>query len=282
MLYRDILVHLDAEPSTATGDRRRAYAISLAAAFDAHLTGLVFDLDLYVPAMVWAQLPVEVRESRRRDSAEGAQRAAEAFAQSARTAGIGFEPRIVHIQENEVSRELASHGRVSDLIVVGQESSDDEGSLRRELIQAALFGTGRPTLIVPYVGYDAARFDRVIVAWDGGREATRAVHDALPLISRARQVEVLVLGDGTAASQGGDPGADLALHLARHGLDVTARRISIADLDVGSAALSHAADFGADLLVMGGFARPRLRQFILGGMTRSILESMTLPVLMSH
>ncbi len=282
MNYRDILVHLDAEPASAGSERRRSYAISLAAMFEAQLTGLVFDLEAYVPPMVMAELPSDIRLQQQRESAASARKASDAFDQSARTVGIGYETRIVQASHGMAPQQLASHGRVADLLVVGQSDPADEMPIRGDLIEAALFESGRPTLIVPYTGYDEARFERVIIAWDGGREATRAVHDALPILHRAAQAEVLVIGDDTAASRAGEPGADLALHLARHGLNVTAKRLSYENIDLGNAALSHAADFGADLLVMGGFARPRLRQIILGGMTRSILESMTLPVLMSH
>lgn len=282
MSYRDILVHLDPEPAGAAGNRRRRYAISLADAFKAHLTGLVFDLEPVVQGMGLGSLPADIITSMYRESAEAAQLASDAFTSEAGSEAIGHEARIVQARLGTAADHLASHGRVCDLIVLGQRDPDDSLDIRSELIDAALFQSGRPVLIVPYIGYDAVKFERIIVAWDGGREATRAAHDALPFLARARSVEVLVMGDSSAASQSEQPGADLALHLARHGVNATAKRISIGDIDIGNAALSHAADYGADLLVMGGFARTRLRQLILGGMTRSVLESMTLPVVMSH
>jgi nucleotide-binding universal stress UspA family protein len=282
MSYRDILVHLDAEPASAAGNRRRQYAISLAAAFRAHLTGLVFDLEPVVPWVGLGSLPADFLESLQQEATEAARLGADAFTTAARAEAVEHEPRITHARLGTAPDHLASNGRVSDLIVLGQRDPDESLDIRSELIEAALFETGRPVVIVPYVGYDAARFERIIVAWDGGREATRAAHDTLPLLARARSVEVLVIGDGSIASRSEEPGADLALHLARHGVNATAKRISIGDIEIGNAVLSHAADYGADLLVMGGFARARLRRLILGGMTGAVLDSMTLPVVMSH
>ena len=282
MSYREILVHLDAEPASAGGNRRQQYAISLAAAFKAHLTGLVFDLEPVVPWVGLGSLPADFLESLRQETTEAAQLAAGAFSSAARAEAIEHEPRIVHARLGAAPDHLASQARVSDLVVLGQRTLERTLEFQDELIKAALFESGRPVLIVPYTGYDSFKFERIIVAWDGGREAARAAHDALPILTRTRSVEVLVIGDRSIASRSENPGADLALHLARHGVNATAKRVSAADIDIGNAVLSHAADYGADLLVMGGFARPRLRQLILGGMTRSILDSMTLPVVMSH
>ncbi len=282
MRYRDILVQLDREPATDANGRRRAYAISLAAALDAHLTGLVFELEPQIPGLALGEMPVDFMEGLRRESAEGARRAADTFNRAAEGEGISYESRTVHVTSGAAPGELASQARVSDLVVIGQHDPDESVTLAAAMIEAALFESGRPVLIVPYIGYDSVRFGRIIVAWDGGREASRAAHDALPLLERAENVEVLVIGERIPAAQAGEPGADLAQHLARHGVKVTAKRINAPDVDVGNATLSHAADYGADLLVMGGYARSRLRQVILGGMTRSVLETMTLPVLMSH
>jgi len=119
------------------------------------------------------------------------------------------------------------------------------------------------------------------MCWDGSRAATRAIADSLPLINRAKQIEVVIIGNGPAKS-GEVPGADLGAHLARHKLKVDVKRITAPDIDVASTILSYAADSSADLIVMGGYGHSRLREFVLGGATRGILESMTVPVLMSH
>ena len=120
-----------------------------------------------------------------------------------------------------------------------------------------------------------------MVCWDGSRAATRAIADAMPFLEKAKQVEVVVVGNKPPKSDE-VPGADLGQHLARHGVKVDVKRITSPDIDVASTILSYAADSSADMIVMGGYGHSRLREFVLGGVTRGILESMTVPVLMSH
>ena len=123
--------------------------------------------------------------------------------------------------------------------------------------------------------------DRVMVCWDGSRAAARAVGDALPFLKKAKQVEIVIVS--TKPNEKDEmPGADLGQHLARHGLKVEINQITSPDIDVASTILSHAADFSTDVIVMGGYGHSRLREFVLGGVTRGMLESMTVPVLMSH
>jgi len=123
----------------------------------------------------------------------------------------------------------------------------------------------------------------VLIAWDAGVEAARAVRDALPLLRRADTVEVAVFDPERGRREHGEqPGADVALYLARHGVKVSVARQSGADFEVGAQILSRAADTGADLIVMGAYGHSRVRELVLGGVTRTILESMTVPVLMSH
>ena len=123
--------------------------------------------------------------------------------------------------------------------------------------------------------------DRVMVCWDGSRAAARAVGDALPFLKKAKQVEIVIVSD-KPNKKDEIPGADLGQHLARHGLKVEIKHMTSPDIDVASTILSYAADSNADMIVMGGYGHSRLREFVLGGATRSMLESMTVPVLMSH
>ena len=136
-------------------------------------------------------------------------------------------------------------------------------------------------LIVPYIQKAGLKLDRAMVCWDGSRNAGRAVADALPLLARAKTVEVVIVTGGPGKSDE-VAGADIAHHLARHGLKVEVERLVARDIDITSTILSRAADIGADLIVMGGYGHSRLREFVLGGATRGILASMTVPVLMSH
>ncbi|WP_436642800.1 universal stress protein [Microbaculum sp. FT89] len=282
MAFKDILVHLDSEAGSGAGARRQAFAISLAATHDAHLTGLIFALEPTIPPMIMGEVPGSLLESQRTRALEAAQASADTFTEAANRAGIKSEVRIVNCTEAAAGPTLAMHGRTSDLILVGQPEPDDVLAIRELLVEAALFESGRATLVVPYIGPNEAKLDRVMVAWDGRRQASRAANEAMPVLKTAEAVSVVIVGDSVPSAHGGEPGADLALHLARHGLSVDVKRIGSAGIDVGNALLSHAADSEADLLVMGGYGHSRFREFMFGGTTNSILESMTIPVLMAH
>jgi nucleotide-binding universal stress UspA family protein len=147
--------------------------------------------------------------------------------------------------------------------------------------EGVLFESGRPVIFVPFIQRTALALGRVMLCWDGSRAAARAVADAMPLLHKAKTVEIVIVGDWPSASDE-MPGADLGQHLARHGLTVEVKRLTSPDIDVVSALLSYAADSDADLMVMGGYGHSRLREFVLGGVTRGLLEAMTVPVLMSH
>jgi nucleotide-binding universal stress UspA family protein len=166
------------------------------------------------------------------------------------------------------------------LSVVGQ-AEPDRPAPEELIIETALFESGRPVVVVPYIQKDGLKLDRVVVCWDASRTATRAIADSLPFLTRAKAIDVITVTDGHAKNDE-IPGADIGHHLARHGLNIEIKRIVSPDVDVPNTILSHAADCSADFLVMGGYGHSRLREFVLGGATRGILTSMTVPVLMSH
>ena len=149
------------------------------------------------------------------------------------------------------------------------------------IVEAALFESGRPVIVVPYIQKAPLKLDRVMVCWDGSRAATRAIGDAMPLLERAGRVEIVIVAN-ERGKQDEIEGADMGQHLARHGLNVDLKRTVIGNIDVADVILSHAADANSDFIVMGGYGHSRLREFVLGGVTRSILRTMTAPVLMSH
>jgi nucleotide-binding universal stress UspA family protein len=136
-------------------------------------------------------------------------------------------------------------------------------------------------IVVPYIQKGPLKLDNVMICWDGSRPAARAIGDAMPLLEKAGRVEIVIVTN-ERGKQDEIEGADIGQHLARHGLKVDVHRLSGGTIDVADALLSHAADSGADFMVMGGYGHSRLREFVLGGVTRSILQSMTVPVLMSH
>jgi nucleotide-binding universal stress UspA family protein len=175
---------------------------------------------------------------------------------------------------------LALHGRYADLLVLGQ---DDPESGNAGLLEAVVFDSGRPVLAIPFAGSFKTIGKRVLVGWNASREASRALHDALPLIAKAETV-TLFLANPTRGldGHGEEPGADIARHMVRHGLKVEVAKVIADDVPDSALLLNHASDMGADLLVMGAYGHSRLREFILGGMTRSLLREMTVPVLLSH
>ena len=162
--------------------------------------------------------------------------------------------------------------------MVGQDDPDKERS-EGLVAEGALFESGRPLVMVPYIHKDGLKLDRVMLCWDGSRPAARAVADAMPLLARAGQVDVVIVERAKSDEMAG---ADVAEHLARHDLNVTVQRITRGDLAVKDALLNYAADSAADMTVMGGYGHSRMREFILGGVTRGMLASMTLPTLLSH
>ena len=174
-------------------------------------------------------------------------------------------------------------GRIArrfDLAIVGQPGR--KPSLPDQVVdEGVLFESGRPVIFVPYIQTGGVNLDRIMVCWDGSRTASRAVADAMPFLKKAKQVEIVIVSNKPAKADE-LPGVDLGQHLARHGLKVDIKRITSPDNDVPSTILSHAADSSADMIVMGGYGHSRLREFVLGGATRGLLESMTVPVLMSH
>ncbi|MGB9647427.1 MAG: universal stress protein [Stellaceae bacterium] len=281
MSYKDLLLVLDSE---ATAYGRIALASALAERFSAHLIGLYplptpeapRHLGYYDPALL-DPFFAELREKAR--SAAGKVR--EAFGHATGLRGLSAEWR--EIPEGP-DADPALHARYADLAILGQLDPDRaESELIRPRPEQVALTSGRPVLIVPYAGHfdDVGR--RVLIAWSATREAARAVSDAMPLLTSAELVTVLTIDAREGPHAHGElPGADIAVHLARHGVKAQIERTVSAGLPVGEALLSRAADLGADLIVMGAYGHSRVREVLLGGATRSVLRSMTVPVLMSH
>jgi nucleotide-binding universal stress UspA family protein len=174
--------------------------------------------------------------------------------------------------------------RRSDLVVTGQaDPHRGEFAIMKEEIEAIVLRAGRPVLILPYAGKFDLPAPRVMIGWNGSREATRAVHDALPMLARADSVNVFSVATDPSDDWDADLGAvDLAAHLAHHGVTVTLSRTVAAGLPQAAALLNEAADLGIGMLVTGAYGQTPMRERVLGGVTRSVLEGMTVPVLMSH
>jgi nucleotide-binding universal stress UspA family protein len=275
-MIKDIVVNLGLGAHDPAGD----FAISVANTFDAHVLGVAFVYDPIIPGAVMGGIPPQFIESQRIDSEKAARTAVARFEQAAKRAGVSYESLNVSASISGAAERLGRLARRFDLAIVGQP--EREKSAPDEVVdEGVLFESGRPVIFVPYIQKAVLKLDRVMVCWDGSRAATRAIADSLPFLRKAKKVEIVMVA-GKAGKEDEIPGVDLGQHLARHGLEVDVKRITAPDIDVSSTILSYAADTNADMIVMGGYGHSRLREFILGGATRSILETMTVPALMSH
>ena len=276
-MVKDIVVNLTGgHPQDFAAD----YAISLAATFGAHIAGVGFIYEPVIPGSVLGGVPTDLIEVQREENSKAAKAAISRFEATATTAGVSAETRMLDASIAGAADLFGRIARRFDIAVVGQ-AQREQGASEELLIEGALFGSGRPVVVVPYVHKERVKLDRILVCWDGSRPAARAIADALPFLMRAKAIEIVVV-TGERDKSGEITGTNMRRHLARHGLDVEIKRITSGGVDVPNAILSHAADNGTEFMVLGGYGHSRLREFILGGVTRSILGSMTVPVLMSH
>jgi len=278
MPLKDILVHMDATPQSVP---RLEAAIALADAHQAHLTGLYVIHPPHIPGFVRPQIGDEILERQARLLAETAEAVETKFRDRVGTESFPYEWRTV---EGDPVHVLALHARYADLAILGQRNPNgDDISANPDMPDRVVLSVGRPALVVPYAGTFPVVGERVMVAWDASRLATRAVSDAMPVLTQAKHVAVLAINPKGGEDGHGDiPSADICLHLARHGVHVEAQHVYADDVDSGAMLLSRAADEGMDMLVMGAYGHARWREVVLGGVTRHVLKHMTVPVLMSH
>jgi nucleotide-binding universal stress UspA family protein len=276
-MIKDIVVNLTgAAPQEFAAD----YAVSLAKLFEAHIAGVGFIYEPVIPGTVLGGIPTDLIEAQREENTKAAKAAASRFEAAAASAGLSAEVRILDASVAGAADLFGRMARRFDLAVVGQ-ARPKEGASEELLIEGALFESGRPVVVVPFVQTKAVSLERVLVCWDGSRPATRAIADALPILGRAKAIDIVAVS-GERGKGGELAGTNMARHLTRHGLTVALKRVSSGDVDVPSAIRAQIAETGADFMVMGGYGHSRLREFILGGVTRTILTSSTIPVLMSH
>jgi len=275
MAIKDIIVHVGQSARQGCVD----VATQLATRYGAHVVGVHVTTPPDIPPYIEAQLGAEVIDVQNRFAEDMAAEAKAAFAQA--FAAKDLSSRWVSLR-GDLIEGIQLYGRYADLAIVGQASPDEPGLAVSEDIAGRLaLSLGRPVLAVPYAGSFGVVGKRALIAWDGSRAAARALGDALPLIQEADEVRVLCIDPEVGAGPDG-PGMDVVAHLARHGVKAEAHHVQSGDMEAGARMLSQAADFGADLIVMGAYGHARWRELVLGGATRHMLEHMTVPVLMSH
>ncbi|MES2149287.1 MAG: universal stress protein [Pseudomonadota bacterium] len=276
MSYKTILVHVE---KSRLGIACIEQAAHIAISQQAHLVGAALTgLSQFIVQCAAMPPGVQALPDDLSFLTQGANLALDQFDTLASQAGVeSYERRLV---DEEAGVGLALQARYSDLVVLGQHDPSAGG--RADLAQYVMLHSARPVLMLPYAGQFERVGQRPLLAWDGSVEATRAITAAIPLLRKAQVVTLAVFNPSTQADVHGDQaGADIALFLARHGVTVNVAQHQT-ELDIGNALLSLAADLNADLLVMGGYGHSRLREMVLGGVTRTVLASMTLPVLMAH
>lgn len=279
MSYKTIAVYL-AMPDSVAGIM--SVALPLAETFDAHLIGLHVSSGLPVMGTIGAQVPAEIIEQYVQFMREDAKNIEANFSKAAKGAKVqtewhGREEAAVGV---DTLSAITDQARCADVVVMGQTDAEQRAG---ELAADIILGAGRPVLIVPKAGKFGALTGRIVVGWDGSREAARAAFDALPLMKKAEGVSIVTAGKGDDAKEAARKGgAYLALALARHDVKAEVAIVDKGDESAGKALLEYVSDCDGDLLVMGCYSRSRLRERLFGGATQYLLRHMTVPVLMSH
>ena len=276
MTYKTILVHLD---NGRRAPARLELGVQLAQRFDAHLIGLHVLAGQYA---VITSVPEAYRmmiEAERRAAIESAKQVETVFRRLVDTGGLSNAEWRTSLENG--SEVVPLQARYTDLVVIGQYDFEDEAGVGPDFPHRLVLTAGRPVLVVPYTGQFATVGKRILLAWNASRESTRATTDALPLLRQAEEVHVVIV-NAAGDAHGEVPGADIATYLARHGVRVQVSSDQVVDIDTGNDLLSRAADFSSDLIVMGAYGHSRISELVLGGVTRTMFASMTVPVLMSH
>jgi nucleotide-binding universal stress UspA family protein len=278
MGLNDIVVFVDSAEATKA---RVGFAVALAKEHGAHLIGIAFApialLPLYGADVGFADMS-EVLESVKSQGAKALQ----AFEASAKAAGVTAEVRLMQGMSDEFPHDFARAARQADLAILGQPRDGDPLIGQYALVERCLFASGRPVIIVPASPEKLALKGVVVAAWDGSAEAARAINDAMTFLKQAARVVLVVGVTGAQDEEDGPEIDDMVAHLKRRGIMVEAMRVKTGEGDIGRLLLTTAKTLGADLMVMGAFHHSRWREFILGGVTLTVLEEATIPLIMAH
>jgi nucleotide-binding universal stress UspA family protein len=278
-MYKDILVHIPTErPMRAVIDGSISLATSLNAHLDAVAVGYVASSAAYV--MDGGAAVAAVFEMERERAVERAEAALAVFKSEAGKAGISYTCHPLGAIPADAAGSLGEMARLHDLSIVLQPNPE-QGSFDNDVPREILFQAGGPVLFLPYTFRGAFRANRIGICWDGSRVAARALRDAAPFLARAEEIVIITINEADAVP-GEVSASNLARHLGRRRLSTRTVSLSAARANIQPMILSLAADESLDLLVMGGYGHSRLQERFLGGVTRAMLEAMTVPTLMSH
>ena len=270
MLYRDILVYIDDGNSNA---ERIKTAFDLAKAHNAQITGVT----------LLALKPKHAKAMNETISENAATSRIKNFNAAAEAEGLVVKSKVINGNSKVAARKMAQFARNFDLVILPQANPTVESAALIEVVsEQVLLLSGRPIFFMPYIGAHRIPCQRAMIAWDGSPSVSRTVHDALPLLAGLDEVVILVIEGTKKTAKGELLVDDLSEHLARHGVNTKIKRHQMDDLDVPTIILNEISDNGIDVLVMGGYGTPNLQQKIFGGVTRTLLSIMVVPVIMSH
>jgi nucleotide-binding universal stress UspA family protein len=276
--YKTILVQVD---DSRNLESRIAIAADIAAADNAHLIGIALTgVARFISQVSSIAIDTTVIEPHLKALRQRAEDALKKFEGIARQVGVAsFEERML---DDELTSGISLQARCCDLVVLGQPDPDESGVVNSSFPEDVIMNSGVPALVIPYASTSQKTGDNALVAWNGSVEATRAVHNAVPMLKRAKTVKITIINPSSLPDLLDDPpGTYLTRYLARH--NVTADVLtSTTDGNVGDALLELAATEGSDYLVMGCYGHSRFREILLGGATRRVLDATPVPALMSH
>ena len=279
MQYKNILVYLD---DGASNTERMKTSLSIARAHHARITGVALNTAPSLQTMIRAGIS-GAHELLEKGQVQ-AKVVADEFTALATAENIDYDTRVIECKEGRAAQKLAHLARNFDIAVLRQANPDrPNADLVTDVAEEVLFSSGRPVLFIPYIGAHAIPCQRAVIAWDGSAASTRAVHDALPLMEHMEEVVVLVVdAEDQERTNGEKPGDDISTHLNAHGINNRIERRVSDGVPTSTIILNALSDTGADILIMGGYGTSKLREVVLGGVTRTLLNSMTVPVFMSH
>ena len=280
MSYKTILVSLN---EVGRLPELVAAAVTLARETGAHVSGLYVVPAVQVYPSVGFEAAPQVFEGNRSFFKDNGARVKQTFEEAMRREGLSHDFHQIDARTPVIADEVVAAGRVADLVIVSATNPEEITGVERDFVEQTVMALGRPVIVLPYKGKAAVSLNEVIIGWDGGREASRAAFDALPLLKKAAKVRVVRIDPQKDPSlRGSVAGADLAEALARHGVKAEAQGYPTDGQDEGQALMRCAEDCGAGLIVMGAYGHSRLAEFIFGGATRFVLNRLVCPVLMSH
>jgi nucleotide-binding universal stress UspA family protein len=277
-MFQDLLVYQD---GSSASKQALEYASALSHAADGNVTALMMTVFNIYGAGYSVEATADLWLASREQTVIEAERLEKHLVERLAKVSPGSELRKIDVFGGEGPDRLAEFGRYADAIVLGWTSGGGDDWQRR-LFNASLFHSGRPVIVVPDEFKRPSPPKRIMIAWSPSEEATRALHEALPLLRNAEAVSVIVVDTFLTQLEKDNPGVDIARHLARHDIKAEIKHVPLGSHGVTPTLLDESRYFGADMIVLGGYGHSRLSEWMLGGVTREILESCKLPMLFSH